>query len=136
MKTKACCSPAKAETKETYPEEVAIKEASVEAVELSLENVKEIWPQVIEEASPPAVKISLKNGQLLAVDKKKLTVGFASSFHRDKVMHPEASRKIEEIVQRHLKRTLRLECIIGDEEQAETAPEPEVDLAEAAAEIF
>jgi len=117
-------------------EEDELKEASVEAVEISLENINALWPQIVNETSPAPVKISLKNGQLLSVDEKTLKVGFASSFHKDKVAHPEASRKIEEVMEKILKRSLKLECVIGDGAPTDEKPQPEVDLAEAAAEIF
>jgi hypothetical protein len=126
-----------AEPVNTQEEKVeSIKHASVEAVELSLESIKEVWPQVIRETTPASVKMSLKNGQILTLTEKALTLGFSSSFHRDNVANLEASRKIEEVMQRILKRSLRIECVIGDGEKSETAPEPAVDLAEAAAEIF
>ena len=48
-----------------------LKEASVEAMELSLENMQEVWPRVVEQATPASVKMSLKNGQLLSVDQKR-----------------------------------------------------------------
>jgi len=113
-----------------------LKEASVEAMELSLENMQEVWPRVIEQATPASVKMSLKNGQLLSVNQKRVTLGFSSSFHKEKIAEPEASRKIEEVMNQILKRSLKLECIIGDGKQGDEAPTPEVDLAEAAAEIF
>ncbi|MCF7844762.1 MAG: DNA polymerase III subunit gamma/tau [Kiritimatiellales bacterium] len=113
-----------------------IKKASVEAVELTLENLKNLWPQIVQDTSPASVKMSLKNAQLVSVDDKTVTVGFSSSFHKDKVAHPEASRKIEEVMNKILRHSLKLECVIGDGVPTEDAPQPEVDLAEAAAEIF
>ncbi|MDP6575828.1 MAG: hypothetical protein QF755_05055, partial [Candidatus Peribacteraceae bacterium] len=77
-----------------------------------------------------------KNGHLIEVSDKAVTVGFSSSFHKGKVANPEASRAIEEIMNRLLKRSLKLECVIGEESPEEIKPQPEVDLAEAAAEIF
>ncbi|MBU2213094.1 DNA polymerase III subunit gamma/tau [Patescibacteria group bacterium] len=124
------------EKPESKGEEVELKEASVEAVEISLENISALWPQIINETSPAPIKISLKNGQLLSVDEKTLKVGFASSFHKDKVAHPEASRKIEEVMKKILRRSLKLECVIGDGDATQEQPQPDVDLAEAAAEIF
>ncbi len=122
------------------PEEVeekeSIKEASVEAVELTLESLKEYWPEIVNETKPASVKMSLKNGHLIEVSDKAVTVGFSSSFHKGKVANPEASRAIEEIMNRLLKRSLKLECVIGEESPEEIKPQPEVDLAEAAAEIF
>ncbi|MBU0767108.1 DNA polymerase III subunit gamma/tau [Patescibacteria group bacterium] len=113
-----------------------LKEASVEAVELNLENLKELWPQIVNETSPAPVKMSLKNAELISVNDKTLTVGFTSSFHKDKVANTEASRKIEEVMNKILRHSLKLVCVIGDGVPVNEQPQPDVDLAEAAAEIF
>jgi len=114
-----------------------LKEASVEAPELTLATLKETWPHVVEETAPAAVKMSLKNGRILSLNEKAVIVGFSSTFHKDKVAKPEASRAIEQILERIFKRSLRLECTVGDEgEDAKNVAAPAVDLADAAAEIF
>jgi len=113
-----------------------IQSASVEAVELSLENIKEFWPQVIESITVPSAKMSLKNGHVLDISEKKLLLGFTSSFHKDKISSPETSRLVEEMIMKVLKRSMKLECVIGDGKIEGTAPEPDVDLAQAAAEVF
>ncbi|MBU1911812.1 DNA polymerase III subunit gamma/tau, partial [Patescibacteria group bacterium] len=53
---------------ETKLEDEEIKEAQVEAVELSKEKVSELWPQVIEEIAKSSVKLSLKDGSLVNVN--------------------------------------------------------------------
>jgi DNA polymerase-3 subunit gamma/tau len=116
----------------------ALKDASVEAVELSLEGIQSLWQQVVDATTPASVKMSLKNGQPLAVSEKTITLGFTSSFHRNNVMNPEASRKIEEVMQHILRRSLKLECTIGDiaDSMQDSSAEPSVNVAQAAAEIF
>lgn len=130
----------KAQKEDSKAEEIeskeSIKEASVEAVELTLESLKKYWPEIVNETKPASVKMSLKNGHLIGVSDKAVTIGFSSSFHKGKVANPEAARAIEEVMNRILKRSLKLECVIGEESTEESKPEPEVDLAEAAAEIF
>jgi len=121
---------------EKVEEKESIKEASVEAVELTLESLKEYWPEIVNETKPASVKMSLKNGHLIGVTDKAVTIGFSSSFHKGKVANPEAARAIEEVMNRILKRSLKLECVIGENKPEEVKPQPEVDLAEAAAEIF
>ncbi|HAI98412.1 TPA: DNA polymerase III, subunit gamma and tau [Candidatus Peribacteria bacterium] len=115
----------------------AIKSASVEAPELSLDAIRGVWEDIVAETSPASVKMSLKNGRVLSLEEKKVILGFSSSFHRDKVAHPEASRTIEEIMQRIFKRSLKVECVVGDGGNNDAVhEEAAVDLAEAAAEVF
>ena len=112
-------------------------DAIIEAPELTLKNVQEIWSQVVKEASPPSVKMSLKNGRVKAVGEKKVTLMFDAAFHKDKVAQTDASRGVEEIMERIFKRSLKLECILESEGDVDSAPsEDAVSLVEAAAEIF
>ncbi|MDD5026543.1 MAG: DNA polymerase III subunit gamma/tau [Candidatus Peribacteraceae bacterium] len=114
-----------------------LKSASIEAPELSLDTIRGVWEDIVAETSPASVKMSLKNGRVLSLEEKKVILGFSSSFHRDKVAQPEASRTIEEIMQRIFKRSLRVECVVGDGGNGDTVhEEAAVDLAEAAAEVF
>ena len=112
----------------------------MEARELSLESLQEVWNDIVNGAKPAPVKMSLKNGRLMGLEEKTVTVAFSSSFHRDTVAKIEASRAIEETMERLFKRQLRLECTIdqGQEQDEKTTPptESSVNLAEAAAEIF
>ena len=115
-------------------------EAIVEARELSLESLQEVWNDIVNETTPAPVKMSLKNGRLVGLEEKTVTVVFSSSFHRDTVAKTEASRAIEETMERLFKRQLRLECTIDkgqeQDEEATLPTESSVNLAEAAAEIF
>ncbi|PIR48582.1 DNA polymerase III, subunit gamma and tau [Candidatus Peregrinibacteria bacterium CG10_big_fil_rev_8_21_14_0_10_55_24] len=114
-----------------------LRSASVEAPELSLDALRGVWQQVIGETTPASVKMSLKNGRLIGLDEKIITLAFSSAFHKDKVEHPEASRSIEQILERIFKRNLRLHCTVGDKETETMAPSGQaVDLVDAAAEIF
>lgn len=114
----------------------------IEAPELSLDSIKEAWTTILKEATPASVKMSLKNGRIANIDDKKVTVSFTSAFHRDRVKEVEASRTIEEILERIFKKQLALECTLEDGSSSDATPEatPEqedhVNLADAAAEIF
>jgi len=120
------------------PEGAAPTEAIVEAPEWTMTAVRECWPSVLRDLSPPSLKMSLKNGHVHALGGNKITLGFASAFHRDKVAKTDASRAIEQILEKIFKRQLRLECILEEEEKGPAAePDREmVNLAEAAAEVF
>jgi len=135
-------SEAKKKDKDDTPERVErAKEktidALVEAPELTLDHVFAVWPEIIAKASPPSVKMSLKNGRVIGIDGKTLTLSFVAKFHRDRVAQQESSRALEQLLQDHFKRPIRLECVV--EEERGTVPIADagmVDLAEAVSEIF
>ena len=112
--------------------------ATIEAPEVTMDSVQEFWGEVVNATTPPSVKMSLKNGRITAVDGGKITLGFPSSFHKEKVASTEASRKIEDILANIFKRQMRLECVLdGQKDPTKEEPLQEaVNLAEAAAEIF
>lgn len=127
----------KEETQEATSDETEDqkKGVTVEAPELSLESLKEVWPEILKGTEPASVKMSLKNGRIQELKDTKIILVFSSSFHRDKVAKAEASRLVEEIMERIFKKSLRLECVL-EEEGPRGAKEENVNLAEAAAEIF
>ncbi|PIR49325.1 hypothetical protein COU79_05420 [Candidatus Peregrinibacteria bacterium CG10_big_fil_rev_8_21_14_0_10_54_7] len=120
------------------PEETVKPDAIVEAREVSLENMQEVWGDIVDDTHPPSVKMSLKNGRLAAVMGTKVTIAFSSSFHRDTVAKAEASHTVEEVMERLFKRHLRVECVLdqGQNDEENGTEEHTVNLAEAAAEIF
>lgn len=116
--------------------------AIIEAPELTISSIRDHWPTVLRDIAPPSLKMSLRNGHVHALSAAegsggKLTLGFASAFHRDKVAKTEASRTVEQILEKIFKRQLRVECILEEEENGPGGPDKEmVNLAEAAAEVF
>lgn len=111
--------------------------ASVEAPECTLAAIRAVWPDIVKHIEPPAVRMSLKNGEVYDFTGNILTLTFASAFHRDKVAEIVAARGIEEILARHFKRSLRLRCILETESGNAATPDTRVvNLAEAAAEVF
>ena len=115
--------------------EATVTAAVVEAPELSLESLRAAWPKILNEVSPASVKMSLKNGRILGLKEKTVTVSFASAFHRDKVATTDASRKIEEIMEKIFRSQLKVECIVEDEKNG-ASDDTMVNLAQAATEIF
>ena len=124
--------------KESEPESEPAPAVTIEAPEVTMDTVQEFWGEVVNATTPPSVKMSLKNGRITSVQDGKITLGFPSSFHREKVATTEASRKIEETLEKIFKRQMRLECILdGQKDPTKEGPVQEsVNLAEAAAEIF
>jgi DNA polymerase-3 subunit gamma/tau len=137
--------PAKKKRKEEAPpgeaaakvkEEPSLAAAEVEAPDVTRENVLTAWPQILEGTTPAAVRMSLKNGDVQGISGRKVIVSFSSAFHRDKVAATEASRAIEQVMQRIFKRSLKLECVLEKDGEKDEAKESVVNLAEAAAEVF
>ena len=129
--------PSGPEREEPAAAPVAAKAAIIEAPELSLLSIKQAWANVLEEVTPASVRMSLKNGRIQAVEGKIVTVSFASTFHKDKVAHTDASRNVEEILERRFKQSLKLQCVVDDQSEGKAnVDEKMVNVAEAAAEIF
>lgn len=114
----------------------ALSAAEIEAPEVTMENVSAAWKQILEETVPASVRMSLKNGVLQSATGNKVTIGFTAAFHRDKVAGTDASRTIEEILQKIFKRPVRLECVLEKDLTKQDEKESVVNLAEAAAEVF
>mgnify|MGYP001606153327 FL=1 len=113
------------------------KESLIEAPEVSLSAVAAAWPEIAAQASPAALKISLKNGRVMAVAGRTVTLSFASNFHRERVAQKEGLHMLEKLLFDHFKRPLRLECVLDEEKDVRPmADEALVDLAEAVNEIF
>lgn len=109
----------------------------IEAPAVSVETVRQAWPSIAQQATPPSVKMSLKNGRVVDVKGKNVVLSFASKFHRDRVAQKEASHMLEDLLEKHFKQALRIECVV-DEERTMTPikDEASVDLAQAVSEIF
>jgi len=129
-------TPVKPDTSADTGKTATPEEAVIEAPVLSIESVRDTWPKVLASTSPPAVKISLKNGRVHSLRDLTVTMSFSSAFHRDKVANLDASRQIEAILERIFRRKLRLECIVEQETNGATPDEKLVNLVEAAAEVF
>ncbi len=125
-------APAAPAAKETPPAQTAV----IEAPAVDLMTVRKIWPDIVEEVQPASVKMSLKNGRVHQVRGNAIILTFASAFHRDKVAHTDASRKVEEVLEKHFKRALRIECTIDEPGSTPATSDDLVNVAEAAAEVF
>ncbi|MDD3896647.1 MAG: DNA polymerase III subunit gamma/tau [Candidatus Peribacteraceae bacterium] len=122
---------------EEKEKEEKLGKAIVEAVELSLRNVQEQWPNVVAQAEPASVRMSLKDGHVQGIEGNTVIVTFGSAFHRDKVTEMEASRKVEQLMEKIFRRSLRLKCTIDESgTNGLHAEGGNVNLADAAAEIF
>lgn len=122
--------------KQAKPEESTLASAEIEAPEVTRDSVAAAWDRILEATVPASVRMSLKNGELQDVRGTAVTVGFTSTFHRDKVSATEASRTIEQVLQKIFRRSLKLECVLEKEHGKQETKEAVVNLADAAAEIF
>ncbi len=122
---------------EAHPEPAAstMKDALVEAEELSMLTVMRHWQELIDTVTPPSVRMSLKNGSVMKVSGDTIELSFPSTFHKDRVAETNASRTIEGILQNIFRTPVRLKCII-DKDSKPMVTGPATDLVEAAAEVF
>ncbi len=128
--------PATGKIEKKEKEESQLAAAEIRAPEVTRETITAAWEQILEETSPASVRMSLKNGELQEVSGTTVTVGFTSTFHRDKVASTEASRMVEQVMQKIFKRSLKLECVLEKDQGKQETKENVVNLADAAAEVF
>jgi DNA polymerase III gamma/tau subunit len=111
---------------------------------VSLQEVRQIWPEVIQEVEPAAARMSLKNGLLHAVEDSAIVVSFGSSFHKEKASSPEVTHAIEQSLRKRLGSPMTFKAVLENDASV-FVPSPRtdanppgdmVDLANAAAEIF
>ncbi len=115
---------------------VSTKKAAIEVEQLTLETVEKHWSDIVKNAMPPAVRMSLKNGAVREVKGDRVIVAFSSIFHRDKVATLEGSRTIEGLLQDIFKRPIRIECVLEEAMETPVTESPKTDLVEAAEEVF
>ncbi len=108
---------------------------TVIAPECTLETITRAWPEIIAVVEPPFVRMSLKNGQPSSINSDTIVIRFTSAFHREKASAAEGGRSLQEALERTFKRPLKLQFII-DTEARTPAPSGDVNVAEAALEIF
>ncbi|MDD4319392.1 MAG: DNA polymerase III subunit gamma/tau [Candidatus Peribacteraceae bacterium] len=120
-----------------HAKEKAVESSLLEAPDLTLAAVQALWPSIVQQATPAALKMSLKNGRVTGVTAKGITLTFGSIFHKERVRQNDAIRSVEQLLQQQFKRPVRLECT-AEEERGVTplADTNLVDMAEAVGEIF
>ena len=121
-------------------EAVQTTPATFVARELTLETLRDAWNSIVASVQPPSVRMSLKDGVIQGIADGRLTLAFASGFHREKVMDPKASREVERVIKEQFHQVLRLECVLQEDRvlapKAAMASSESVNMAEAVAEIF
>ena len=81
--------------------------------------------------------MSLKNAHVHGLRDTTVTLAFASAFHRDRCAKTDSARLIESLLEKTFRTTLRIECVLEEENQTPPGPDRDmVNLAEAAAEVF
>lgn len=109
---------------------------TISAPPLTLVSLNSQWDDIVKTITPPAVRMSIKNGNIVSIQDNTVTLTFPSAFHRDKVGQTQASRTIEEILQKNFGCPVRLKCILETELSLQALPTTSVNLAEAAKEVF
>lgn len=92
-------SPAKKD--EVHTASVATSDETVDnkiTPDFSLEKIVEGWPRIVERAKAPALRMSVKNAAPFKLEGSDLTLAFASTFHKDKVMEHDYRVELEGII--------------------------------------
>ena len=122
---------------EPQPKPQPSADALVEVPELTVAALRDVWPSILKEVSPPSLKMSLKNGHIQEVRESTVMLAFSSAFHRDKAAKTESARLIEQLLEKAFRKSLRLECVLEEEHRAPLEADKDmVNVAEAAAEVF
>lgn len=109
---------------------------SFAAPPLNIASLNTYWEEITTQVSPPAIRMSLKNGHISSVEGSTVTLTFPSAFHRDKVAATEPCRAIETILQKKFGCPIRLKCLLDTELHVHALSHASVNLAEAAKEVF
>jgi DNA polymerase-3 subunit gamma/tau len=118
---------------------VASSGATFVAREMTLEAVREVWNGIVTSVQPASVRMSLKDAQLQKMEGDHVTLAFSSSFHKEKITDPKASRDIERALKDAFHQTVHIVCVLQEEQAlagAAAHAEETVNMAEAVAEIF
>lgn len=110
--------------------------ATVEVPSVSLESIRENWPEILKAVVPASVRMSLKDGSVKDFQEQTVIVAFSSNFHREKVAATDAARAVEKALEDTFKQPLRIKCVLEADIPKTTTDADMVNLAEAASEIF
>jgi DNA polymerase III subunit gamma/tau len=130
---------AAAETEATSTDAPSKKAPATEnSANLTISDIHSRWNDVLELVQPPSARMSLKNGQLHAIENGVLMIRFSSSFHRDKASSNEGTRSLEDATKAILGTSLRTKFMLDSEISGPPpiAREENVDLAAAALDVF
>ena len=105
-------------------------------MELTEENIRKIWPEVLKSIETASVRMSLKDADISTVQGNTIHLAFASAFHKDKVCSQSSSHHIEDILTKLCKKPMRIECTLQSGNAAHIEKDDDVNLAEAASEVF
>lgn len=104
---------------------------------LTLEHVRSLWKEAAEAVQPASAQMSLRNGQLHALESDTIVIRFSSSFHRDKASNTESMRPLEKRLSDALGKPVKVRYVLESEVHAPPiAQEENVDLAAAALDVF
>lgn len=105
--------------------------AREEQASLSLEEVKRLWPQVLQAARQRSVQLQayLKGGRPWALEGSRLILSFNATFHRSMLEQPAHRQALQEILEQVFGRPLEVVMVDGTgQEEVKEAKVPEATL--------
>ncbi len=99
------------------PHQAIVKTTTVENVpnvpiDLTMANILQNWPRVVERIKTPSLRNSLKNGKPVSLDGAELTLQFATNFHKDKVFESGHRVELEGVIQEIFKHAVKVTALV------------------------
>ncbi len=83
---------------ESTPEKREHKAIDTGAIMFTIASVKDNWPRITERIKSPSLRISLKSGTPVKLERNDLTIQFGTNFHKDKVMEHDHRVEVEAVI--------------------------------------
>ena len=88
---------------------------------LTMASVSQHWGQIIDKIKTPSLRMSVKSSKIVSVENADITLEFATSFHREKVMANASRVELEEIIKEVFGDPVKVIGFVGEGyEQAES----------------
>jgi DNA polymerase III gamma/tau subunit len=85
-----------------------------EMKDLNFDQVKELWPQVLQQVKSSILKKTLPLGQILKVEGPTIFLGFTTNFHLSKVMEQTQRIELENVIEQLVGSQVKISAEIKD----------------------
>ena len=107
----------------------------IQASDLTIEKIKEVWTNIVSRMTPASAKMSLKDATIRSVNDTTLTLGFSSDFSRQKALDPKGMHALQQLLKETFHRNVAVEGVL-DDTHAMPANTAETNLKDAVKEVF
>lgn len=103
------------------------KQAPVEAATVELAEVKERWPEVLEQLKRDKLvrlRALAQDAVLVKMEGNLLTLGFVAEFNYDLLNRPDSKAQMAAVLEKVFKQKLQLTCLLKSRAEGATPPRP------------